>query len=371
MTASFINNRPIHICMKVIVNVSEDDITKINELVSTGKISSIPEFISTAIQTQLSFEGEHSEIPTLESIIDQKLEQVSTAKQTTIPAETKPTQPTDIKSIETVSSNQIDKDFPFWGTQNKYLCLKQITNDFAKLVAQEKNQWIRYDVAFNSLYKGAVNVKKRFDSMDKTLHRPRGDRLAAGFPKGDSKSLMRYQRQFIGGIDSNDKLYGMATFMGFLGLRRNEDTSRMEFGITDDGMRFSLLKSPVYYKNSEDITPTTNQLSEEEVEYILMTLINRMPAEVKFMKFTLDYIKDGKSKPEDGRVTTKDYLDTTYSDVAHTKKGGSFSEQEAETLRAGVISRMNELGLIKIIRKGIKSEYQLTKVGHKFLGGKD
>jgi hypothetical protein len=163
----------------------------------------------------------------------------------------------------------------------------------------------------------------------------------------------------------------MATFMGFLALRRNVDTNRKEFGITDDGMRFSLIKSPVYYKTSGDITPTTNQLSKEEVEFIINTLINRMPAEVKFMEFTLNCIKNGKTKPDDGRVPTQKYLDTTYPDIAHAKKGSSFSDQEAETFRAGVISRMNELGLIKIIRKGIKSEYQLTDEGHKFLGRKD
>ena len=368
---TLINNNSIPNRMKVIVNINGEDISKINTLISTGKIVSVPEFISIAIQNQLSYEEEPSEISTLESIIDQKLKQVVTVKNPVIQTEIKPSQPINIKSIKTVLPNQTDQNFPFWGTQNKYLCLKQITVDFAQLIAQEQSQWIRYDVAINSLFKGAMNAKERLEYIDTTLHRPRGYRLAIGFPKGDSKSLMRYQRQFIGGIDSKNKVYGMATFMGFLGLRRNEDTNRIEFGITEDGLKFSLYKSPVYDKSADEITPTTKQLSEEEVAFILTVLRNRLPAEVKFMEFTLNYIKDGKNKPEDGRIPTKKYLDISYSEIAHTKEGESFSDQESETLRAGVISRMNELGLIKINRKGIASDYQLTEAGHKVLGKKD
>ena len=370
MTASFINNCPIHICMKVIVNVSEDDIAKINELVSTGKISSIPEFISTSIQNQLSFEGGHSEIPTLESIIDQKLEQVNTAKHTTIPTETKPTQPSDIKSLETVSPNQIDQDFPFWGTQNKYLCLKQITTDFAKLVSHEKEPWIRYDLAINFLYDGATDARRKFEVIDKLLHRPRGEKFVSGFPLKEIKSLSRYERQFIGGMDGNNRLYGMALYLGLLGVRRNEDTKRLEYGITKGGLKFSNLQSPVFNKKTSDITPTTPSLSGEEAEFIINLLRKRMPSEIDLMTFTLHYIDEGKNHPEDGRQTTKEYLDKHYPDVARSKKEGSFTIQEADTIRTGVVSRLKELGLITIHRLGNKSEYHLTDFGYEFLGRK-
>lgn len=85
------------------------------------------------------------------------------------------------------------------------------------------------------------------------------------------------------------------------------------------------------------------------------------------MKFTLGYIMNGKNHPEDGKTLIQEYLNKKYQDLSRNKSKGTFSILEAETIRAGVISRLNELGLIKIIKKGLKSEYTITDLGKKII----
>ena len=87
------------------------------------------------------------------------------------------------------------------------------------------------------------------------------------------------------------------------------------------------------------------------------------------MKYTLKYISQGKNQPDDGKIPTKEFLDKSFPEIAQNKKGGSFSIIEANTMRAGIISRLAELGFIKIVKKGIKSEYRVTNKGYDFLSG--
>ncbi len=348
--------------MKVIVNVSEDDIIKIKDTLNSNRYSSISEFVSLAIQNQLSLEGGNSNFPSLESLISQKNEGKSINSNDKI-------EMNKIQNIETVLKNDIQDIFPFWGTQNKYLCLKQITTDFLLLASQEDKSWIRNDLTINHLIQSAIEIRKKLESIDKLFHRPRGDKYQTGFPLNDSKSISRYVKQYIGGIDVNRRMYGMALEMGFLSLKRNKETDKLEFGITNEGKDFANIESPIFHKKTSDLTPLTPHLTNDEVKFIISTLHNRKSTEINLMKFTLEYISQGKNQPDEGKIPTKEYLDKTYPDIALNKMGGSFSFIEANTIRAGVISRLTELGLIKIIKKGIKSEYEVTKNGLNFLGG--
>jgi len=346
--------------MKVVIDIGEEDINKIKKALSTENYSSITEFISLAIQNQLTLE---KEIPNLESLVKSKSER----NQKLIIDNKKEFEIDDSTKVKTVGFNGGQDSFPFWGTQNKYLCLKQITKDFAKLALMEDSNWIRFDVTLNYLIQQAIETRKKFETIDKHLHRPRGDRFSTGLPLNDSKSVTRYEKQFIGGIDSNDNYYGMAVAMGFLAARRNESTNRTEFGLTKDGLDFSNLNSTIFNKKISDIEPSTPQLSKEEVEYILSILKKHKNSEINLMKTTIKYISEGKNRPDNGQVPTKEYLDKTYPELAKSKRDGSFSKLEAETIRSGVVSRLNELGLINIMRKGIKSEYQITEEGFNFI----
>lgn len=352
--------------MKVIVNISEYDLAKIKETLTSNKYSSISEFVTLAIQNQLAIDGEVSKFPSIESLVTQKNEKLPITNKDKIEISK-----IQNHKIETVSVNKIQDNFPFWGTQNKYLCLKQITTDFLQLASTEENTWIRYDVTMNSLIQGAIEIRRRFEAIDKLLHRPRGDKYQTGFPFNDSKSISRYEKQYIGGINANSRIYGMALEMGFLSIRRNKETDKLEFGITKDGKDFANLESTILHKKTSNISPTTPHLSGREVDFIISILKKRKSTEVDLMKYTLEYISQGKNQPDEGKNPTKEFLDKSFPEIAHNKKGGSFSIIEANTMRAGIISRLAELGLIKIIKKGIKSEYEVTKKGYDFLRVKE
>jgi predicted transcriptional regulator len=351
--------------MKVIVNISEDDLTKIKKALISKRYTSISEFVTLAIHNQLSLEGDILKIPNLESLISQEQEKLPDIIKKDIEHKI------GSHKIETVPSNEVQDFFPFWGTQNKYLCLKQITTDFLHLASREEKNWIRYDVTMNYLIKRAIEIRRRFESIDKLLHRPRGDKYQTGFPLEDSKSISRYEKQYIGGIDTNNKVYGMALEMGLLSIRRNKETDKLEFGITKEGKDFANIESPILYKKTSNISPTTPHLSDGEVDLIISILKKRKSKEVELMKYTLEYISQGKNQPDDGKAQTKDFLDKSYPEISQNKKGGSYSIIEANTMRAGIISRLAELGFIKIIKKGIKSEYKVTDKGFNFLSKKE
>ncbi|MCK5291163.1 MAG: hypothetical protein KAR39_03985 [Thermoplasmata archaeon] len=348
--------------MKVIVDISSDDMKRIRSLLAAETFSSLSHFVNLAIQNQINLEGDISQIPTLESLV-----QSQTKSAEGITEDESPPRPKKSRRIRTVSAPQIDDSFPFWGTQNKYLCLKQIVLEFSRMASEEGKPWMRYDIVMNRLLKDAVETRERLEAVDKHHRRPRGQKLSAGFPRNDSKSITRYEKQFIGGLDGKGNYYGMAVMMGYLAVRRSEDSDRLEFGITKDGLRFSNLQSPVFRAESPDFSPSTPPLSDDEIQCIVLTLKEERRSEIELMNFTLDYIKSGKSRPREGCQPTKEYLDRTFRDMAKEKKEGSFSSSEADTIRAGVVSRLNELNFIRIERRGTESMYHITEAGHKFM----
>ncbi len=338
--------------MKVIIDIDEEDIEKIKRYVAKNKSFSLSDFISVAIHNQLMLEKEGDEVVFLEKSF---LESNINLKKRSIEKEA------DI----TVDEIKLEKQFPFWGTQNRYFCLKQITRDLGELITKEKTNWVSYEYAVNYISTNATKLRKQLEKLDKKLKRPRGNKLSAGFPTGEFKSINRYEKQFIGGIDGRGNPYGMALLMGFLTIKK--DANRLYLGITNRGLNFSLLNSPVFDVENTSLFSNTPPLSDEEIEYILNTLRERIPAEIDFMIVTLSYIQEGKKTPEMGKNITLRFLNEKYPEIAATKKGGGFSTSEAETMRAGVISRLNELNMISIEKQGLKSRYRLTERGQNFL----
>lgn len=254
--------------MKVLIDISKEELDRIKILLSTKKINSVSHFVSLAIQNQIELENENYDIPNLESLVHIN----SSNHNLSIEEKANEQSVIDLKRIQIVDAVNIRNSFPFWGTQNKYLCLKQILVDFSKLSSSEREPWIRYDIVMNNLLKNAVIKRQKFEEIDKLLHRNRGEKISTGFPKNDSKSMTRYEKQFIGGIDGNENYYGMSVLMGFLAVRKNQSSNRMEFGITEEGLTFSKLDSPIFYKNNDQMTPTTPHLSDNEIQFILSIL---------------------------------------------------------------------------------------------------
>ncbi len=341
--------------MKTIVEICDSDLKEIEQLISKGKITSIPVFISMAIRNQIMMEDGQLNSLLLETHF-QKEEKPITTRDIQITSE----------NVQTIHAPSSDDKFPFWATQNKYLCLKQITRDFAQVVQERGEKWIRFDIIMNRLIQNAIITRQNFESIDKHFHRGRGEKFSTGFPKNDSKSTSRYEKQFIGGIDGNGNKYGLAVEIGFLDVRFN-DSHRIEFALTEIGFSFSKLESPIFGKNISNLSLQTHALSDDEIEFILSTLKKRKYTEVDLMLTTMEYIRAGKNRPEDGAPIIKAYLDTKYPEISRMKQEGCFSLSEAETIRAGVISRMNELNLINIEKHGLKSQYKLTKTGENFI----
>lgn len=340
--------------MIVTVDVGGRDIQRIADLMKSGKVKSISEFVSTAIKNQIELEENPSNNPSLEDVVKN---QIPFIQQKNLDKNIK---------VMTVDTIKIPSPFPFWGTQNKYLCLKQITIDFIQLISTINEQWVRYDLVMNSLLKNAVETHKRFELLDVRLHRPRGNRFATSFPSNDSKSLTRYEKQFIGGMDSLGGIYGMAVEIGFLRIRRN-DSKMIEFGITEEGLKFARIPSVLFSDDPSTLTPNTSALNEREIEIIISSLKNQNREEIKIMKFYLDQIRTGSNTPEKGKLPIKEFLDAQYPNISKKKDSGSYSLSEADSIRSGLISRLSELGLIDTEKKGQNSEYHVTVNGERFL----
>ena len=147
--------------MKVIVEVYESDLKGLEHLISAGKYSSISTFVSIAIHNQLLMEEEELDTPSLESLIQKE-------EKPTFPLTTKEIS---LGEVRTIPTPEVEDKFPFWATQNKYLCLKQITQDFSQIVLEEEKIWIRYDVVMNRVLQNAIVTRKNFEKIDTHFHR--------------------------------------------------------------------------------------------------------------------------------------------------------------------------------------------------------
>jgi hypothetical protein len=236
-----------------------------------------------------------------------------------------------------------------WGQYNRIFPVKVIARVTSNLVKRNESSHIPLAELQEVSAEVARTIGRDIVRAEKKTGRKRGDIISAGLPTGadEEKAKARFKNQFVGFL-SEKRMEGAAATLKFLELSR-DGGDIVSVGITDFGLRFAAYVNPVI-ESQDYSTP----FSFEEVNFLLEHIASELPEEAKLMRLVLSGVKEGVSTPD----TLNDRMKAFSS---------SWSDIERSTMRAGVISRVSELGLLDRKKNGVKVTYIMTELGEKYL----
>ena len=102
-------------------------------------------------------------------------------------------------------------------------------------------------------------------------------------------------------------------------------------------------------------------MSDEEAQFLLRHIRTHVPAEAFAYKVVVESIRHGANTPEE--------LDDALEEYLPKRDAKPFTRAFLTTQRAGVVSRMIDLGLLRRVRDGITVSYVLTAADSGVLAG--
>ena len=116
--------------------------------------------------------------------------------------------------------------------------------------------------------------------------------------------------------------------------------------LTEAGWSFAVMRNPILDEGKDG---RQSRFSNEEIEFLISHIRNQVPIEALAYKLVLEAIAQGANTP--------DKLDHVLEEYLPKREHRPFTRAFLTTQRAGVISRMIDLNLVKRIRDGIKVTY--------------
>jgi len=254
------------------------------------------------------------------------------------------------------SEGDITPQLWLFGQYNKLLPLKATCRALVNLSQTAPHGLVLSEVA-GEISKEAVGLGDYLKYHDQKHKLHRDHSLCLAFPtsgKGSEKSCLRFAHQFVGNVNKKGEVLGFPYEMMLL-TRISGKPPRIL--LTEAGWRFGTIPNPVL--EGTQATPM-QKLSDEERSFLLEH-VRTVPREYAAYKSILTAILGGATGPEEIDANLKKQL---------TKMGGvEIRDSFLSSQRAGVMSRMLDLGLIEKERQGIRLSYKVSDVGENFKGG--
>ena len=200
----------------------------------------------------------------------------------------------------------------------------------------------------------ALTLRHQLAKLDRMDRRSFGELLSATFPTNDEKSVNRFVNQYMLHLRTSDMtLLGMMPELKLINvISDGEGIARI--GLTNFGSQFALLQNPAI-----DLTKPES-LSGDEINFLLNHIADNLPAEFEHMTIALKAIEDGKKTRDELNAALKGYY-------SHYHKGSEWSDTVVNTMRSGLFSRLNELGLVRREKYGKYIRYHITDMGKKYV----
>ena len=200
----------------------------------------------------------------------------------------------------------------------------------------------------------ALTLRHQLAKLDRMDRRSFGELLSATFPTNDEKSVNRFVNQYMLHLRTSDMtLLGMMPELKLINVKSDgEGIARI--GLTNFGSQFALLQNPAI----DLIKPES--LSGDEINFLLNHIADNLPAEFEHMTIALKAIEDGKKTRDELNAALKGYY-------SHYHKGSEWSDTVVNTMRSGLFSRLNELGLVRREKYGKYIRYHITDMGKKYV----
>jgi hypothetical protein len=171
----------------------------------------------------------------------------------------------------------------------------------------------------------ALPLRHRLAKLDRMDRRSFGELLSATFPTNDEKSINRFVNQYMLHLRTSDMtLLGMMPELKLINVI-SDGKGIARIGLTNFGSQFALLQNPAIDLDKPE------SLSSDEIDFLL----NHIAA-------------------------LKGYY-------LHYHKGSEWSDTVVNTMRSGLFSRLNELGLVRREKHGKYIRYHITDVGKRYI----
>jgi len=331
--------------MKYIIDIPHEKCNKISRLIKEGKYESVSQFALTAVENQLlleeSFEERLDRVIATPSTREKKMNYTGEFGHDELLSLGFVS--SDIKTVSPPTPDRIPNDV-LWGQYNRIFPIKITMRVLANLLPGKKiiDLALLHSQAISAAREIGIILKKK----DEEQGRKYGNMLSAALPTGKSvlKAENRFMNHFVGYLTRAGRIEGAPGALKLLNIS-DDPKGVSKVGITKEGLLFASLENPVIDRNQFSAT-----LGEDEREFYLRHIQENLEREKEAMFLVLKEIKEGASSPTE-----------LNSRVSVLSRG--WSEAMTNTIRAGIVSRLIELGLIDRQRDGIKVNYILTDYG--------
>jgi hypothetical protein len=200
----------------------------------------------------------------------------------------------------------------------------------------------------------ALPLRHRLAKLDRMDRRSFGELLSATFPTNDEKSINRFVNQYMLHLRTSDMtLLGMMPELKLINVI-SDGKGIARIGLTNFGSQFALLQNPAIDLDKPE------SLSSDEIDFLLNHIADNLPAEFEHMTIALKVIENGKKTRNELNAALKGYY-------LHYHKGSEWSDTVVNTMRSGLFSRLNELGLVRREKHGKYIRYHITDVGKRYI----
>jgi hypothetical protein len=200
----------------------------------------------------------------------------------------------------------------------------------------------------------ALPFRHQLAKLDRTDRRSFGELLSASFPTHDEKSVKRFVNHYMLHLRTSDMaLLGMMPELKLINVKSDEN-GKVRIGLTNFGSKFALLENPAIDLNKPE------SLSGDEINFLINHIADNLPAEYEHMIRALTAIEEGKKTRHELNAVLKEYY-------LEYRKNTGWSDTVVNTMRSGLTSRLNELGLVKREKFGKNVRYHMTDTGKKYI----
>ncbi len=233
-------------------------------------------------------------------------------------------------------SEEVSVDRWIFGQHNKLLPVKATCRALARLMSAEGQSNLAVAKTASEIASEAVKLGDYFRHLDERMGAHRDDAMSFAFPYSDSpngdKSRLRYANQFVASFTKQGTLAGLPIELKLV----NRDQSRTpQILLTEAGWLFAAMRNPI-------LDDHNHQTSKHQVFSAGGVILGQR------RKFSAE------------EVDTPDTLDDALEQYLPKRNEKPFTRAFLTTQRAGVVSRMADLGLVHRIRSGIKVTYTAT-----------
>ncbi len=249
-----------------------------------------------------------------------------------------------------IQAREERSDEVIWGLYNRIFPVKITARILARLLVDRGSKSVELKTLREEAALQARALGKQLLLADRARKSGRAERLATGLPvrRGD-KSLDRFKNMFVGAMSGQGKVNGFPVTLRFVLFQRVG--GRPEVSLTAAGFKFANLKNPIL---DGSLAEAEGTLSVAESDFFMTYIRRVLPREWELCHRIIENIPDGSDTP----AAVDEIIRQTLP---------SLNPSMVAPTRAGIISRLDELGLVQRRQDGLRVSYALTKRGESFL----